>query len=170
MAGYNNSVFASGAYSATWSGAALGLFVGDQQSPTIEVATKTQPIDNTDALGRTTIGGIKQGADAFYTCTFMEWKAAVIAAIVAAQGALGRVGPVGADLYDDAQSLVLTAQAGSLAAAVGVGPATITASKAVIAPNTNYRLILGPVLREVAFRMQLFPYLISSNPSHYSIT
>lgn len=165
---FNSSVFCAGAYAVTWNGSALGLFVGDTQSPAIEVVPYGAPINNTDQYGRTKLGVIGQGSDAFFAATFTEWKAAILAALMGAQPAEGRVGYVGNDYYDLAAVLVLTVQTGTLAATAG--PATVTASKAIVAENNPYRIIYGPVLRETPFRMDLLPYLSSSNPVHYTKT
>ncbi len=36
--------------------------------------------------------------------------------------------------------------------------ATLTASKAILAPGYNTQIIFGPTLRKVPIRLQLFPY------------
>lgn len=164
---FNSSVFAAGPYAVTFNSSSLGLFVGDLQAPTVEVQTKTQPIDNSDKYGRTTLGALHQGADAFFQGTFMEWNTAQKAALWPF-GVLGVVGTHGGDLYDLAQALVLTAQAGTPAATSG--PATLTASKACLAPNFNTRFLFSSVLREVPIRLQLFPYLNVSTPVHFTTT
>lgn len=164
MGSFNSSLFVAGPYSATYGGASLGIFAGDQQSPTIELVPKAQPIDNTDAWGRTTLGAIHQGADAFFQAIMLEWSATTKAALWPF-AALGLVGAIGYDHYGSSVALVLTAIAGGLAATLG--PTSITASNAYLAPNFSPRLLLGPVLREQPLRLQLYPF-ISTNAKHFT--
>jgi xanthosine utilization system XapX-like protein len=176
---FNGSVFVAGAYAAVWDSLALGIMVGEQSTPIIEEQQFDQPITNSDQFGRTTLGGIRQGGDAFYQATFMEWKSGPIAALYAALAgrapasgalAIGNIGKVivGIDIYDLAAPLVLTPQSGTLAASAG--PTLVTASKAVPAPNNSFRVLLGNVLREIPFRMQLMPYLVSTVTVHHADT
>lgn len=145
----------AGQYTVTYGGVALGIFEGDAQVPAIEWVHKTEPIANTDAYGKTTIDHIGQGLDAFFSGTCLEYKAGPISAMWPLSTTLGRLGVIGRLYYDIAAALVLTAIAGTPAV---TSPATLTASRSILAPGFNVKLLYGPTLRKVPLRLQLLPY------------
>lgn len=146
--------FAAGPYSVTFNSVAMGLMVGDQQSPTLEIVDRTQLITNTHRWARTVIGAVGQGAEAFANLVLMEYSATLMA-VFWPWGSLGKMSAISADRYDAAASLVLTAVAGTLAASAG--PSTRTATKAILAEDFPLRYLKGPILRETPIRMRLFP-------------
>lgn len=115
---------------------------------------KHQLVNRSDAYGDTLIDTIVRGADWSLVCEAMEYKAGPIAAVgqIASMGTLGIIGRLGSDI---AQALVLTATAGTPAATT---PATLTASKALLAPNANPRILFNSELRRVPLRFALLPY------------
>ena len=131
----------------------------DDGIPTLEPTIKAQPIANADAYGDTTIDAIHRGADWYCSMVCMEYKAAVLSALWPFSATLGRLGVIGRLYYDMSAALVLTAVAGTPAAS---SPASVTASKAIIAPGFSNRLTFGPTLRFVALRFLLLPYIVSS--------
>lgn len=161
-----NAVFMAGAYTITWNSLALGIMRGDEQSPVLEYTALGRAIDNTDRYGRTRIDGIYQGGNwrATYTCE--EYKAGPIAAAFPF-GAIGVLGVIGRLWSDIAQSLVLTSTAGTPAVAT---PATLTASKVLLAENFPVRLLFGPILREVPMQQMLLPYTQASTDIWFSQT
>lgn len=147
----------AGQYTCTYSGTAMGIMEGDSGVPTIENTNHGEPVNNTDAYGKSTIDGIYQGGDYFAQFMCMEYKAGSIAAFWPF-GALGVMGVIARLYYDMAAALVLTAVAGTPAA---TSPATLTATKSILAMGFNGRLLFGPTLRKVPIRLQLLPFTSS---------
>lgn len=163
------AVFAAGRYTITWNSLDLGIMEGDANSPVIDFTGFGEPINNSDAYGRSTIGAIYQGADWFAQWTFLEYKAAVKSALWPFHATFGNMGTIGREYTDTlAQALVFTVVAGTAAATAG--PSTITASKACLAPNFNPRILYGPKLRTIPCRMQLFPFVSASNNVYFTET
>ena len=106
-----------------------------------------------------TIDAIHRGADWYMSMICMEYKSGVTAALWPFNSTLSREGVIGRLYYDMSLALVLTAVAGTPAA---TSPATLTASKAIIAPGFNARLTFGPTLRTVPLRFLLLPYIVST--------
>mgnify|MGYP000857433249 FL=1 len=151
----------------TWNSVALGIMQGDAGLPTIEQSNKAEPIANTDSYAKSTIDAIYQGADWFASMTCMEYKAGSIAAWWP-YSTLGRMGTIGRLLYDISLPLVLTAVAGTPAAS---SPATLTATRSILAPGFGTRLVFGPTVRTVPLRFQLLPYYVAgSTPGWFTTT
>lgn len=148
------ATFIDGAYTLTWNSVAIGICLGDEQSPLLEYTPLQKPIDNTDRYGRSLIETIYTGGNWVAQYTALEYKAGPIGAAFpfGSLGVMGIIGRLGSDI---AQALVFTSTAGTPAAST---PATITAAKAIIAPNWNVRLLYGPTLRMVPIRQILLPY------------
>lgn len=156
-----------GQYTLTWNSTALGMMQGDAGLPTIEQSGKSEPIGNSDSYGKSTIDGIYQGADWFASMTCMEYKAATIAAWWP-YSTLGRMGTIGRLLYDMSLPLVMTSIAGTPAA---TSPATLTATRTILAPGFGTRLLFGPTLRTVPLRFQLLPYYVTGSvPGWFTTT
>ncbi len=160
MASFNTHAFAAGPYNAVYGGVTpgLGVMVGAQQAPSLEITPHGQAITNTHVYGRTTIGVIGQGAEAFFNGILMEYTANSLAALWPFGGTNitnGTIPPLGVDWYGVSATLILTAQAATLAATNG--PVTVTCAKAYIAPEFMVKYMFGPELREMPVRMQLFP-------------
>ena len=75
--------------------------------------------------------------------------------------------PIGRLLSDIAKSLVWTAAANTPAAAA---PATVTASKSVLAPNNNGRLLFNSKLRQVPVRLLALPSVSSGTVTWFTTT
>lgn len=151
-----SAVFIAGAYTITWNSLAIGICLGDEQSPLLEYTNLQKPIDNTDRYGRSIVETIYTGGNWFAQYTALEYKAGPLAVAfpfgASAAGVMGTIARLGSDI---AQSLVFTSTAGTPAAST---PTTITAAKALLAPNWNVRLLYGPTLRMVPIRQVLLPY------------
>lgn len=158
MASINGATFIAGQYTVTYNGVAMGIMEGDDGVPTIEQTSHGEEIRNTDAYGKSLIDVIYQGADWFAQYMCMEYKAGPISAFWPF-GAVGVMGVIGRIEQDLAAALVLTAIAGTPAAA---SPATLTAAKAILAPGFNTKLLYGPTLRKVPIRQVLLPYVSGS--------
>lgn len=157
-----------GEYTATYGGVALGIFEGDAGLPTLSQQTKAEPIANTSKYAKTTIDAIWQGADWFMQFTCLEYKAGPRVAFWPFHATLSALGAIGRLYYGMASPLVLTAVAGTPAAAT---PATLTASKTILAPGYNTQLVYGPTLRKVPLRLQLLPYVLNGTTvGHFTQT
>lgn len=161
---FAGAVFAAGPYSISHNGVALGLLRGDQSMPLIEPVRRVQLITGTHQFAATTIGAVGLGGDAFAQFVLMESRIAALLALWP-YSALGKVPTISVDDYDLAHALVFTALAGTLAAAAG--PASITASKAILREDSPLRRTFGPMLRETPVSMRLFPDNASSM-SHFT--
>lgn len=144
-----------GEYTATYNSVALGIFEGDAGLPTLQQQSKAEPVANTSKYGKSTIDAIGQGADWFLQFVCLEYKAGPLAAFWPFNATRGRMGVIGRLYYDLSLPIVLTAIAGTPAAAT---PATLTATRAILAPGYNTQLVFGPTLRKVPIRLQLLPY------------
>ena len=155
--------FAPGHYAATWNGNDVGLTNGPKilrrRYSAIEV--------DTDKYGAG-VDGIYKTGPVFLALTVKEWTAAVRGILWPFGADFGIVGANGRLLSDLAQALVLTAQTGTPAATKG--PATITFSKAIIAPESDWEIPLGNVERDVPILFRCFPYLDGSDLRHFTTT
>lgn len=143
----------AGQYTCTWNSVALGIMEGDAGLPTLSHQTKAEQLANSDRYGKSTLDSIYQGADWFAQFTCMEYRAGSIAAWWPF-GTLGLMGVISRLYFALAQPLVLTAIAGTPAAA---SPATLTASKSILAQGFNTQVLFGPTLRKLPIRLQLYP-------------
>jgi hypothetical protein len=148
-----------GQYTVTLAATTLGIMKADDGVPTLEPNIKAQPIAGTDAYGDTTIDAVWRGADWYCSMICMEYRAGVLTALWPFSATMGRLGVIGRLFYDMSSALVLTAVAGTPAA---TSPASLTASKAIIAPGFSNRLTFGPLVRTVPLRFLLLPYIVSS--------
>lgn len=144
-----------GPYTATWNSVALGVQEGDAGLPTLEFASSVEPVANTSAYGKTTIDEVYQGVNPTIGMTLIEYKTGPIGAFWPYHATLWRIGTIGVLLYTLSQALVLTAVAGTSAAA---SPATWTANKAILLPGFAVRLAYGPTLRKVPLRFRVYPF------------
>ncbi|HYH65748.1 MAG TPA: hypothetical protein VD866_13710 [Urbifossiella sp.] len=153
--------FISGRYTGSYNSGDVGI---TRQGYDLEVVPKQEMIDESDAYGLTTLDWIIRGADAFLQWISREYKAGSLAAFWPYGLTLGTLitaaVPVGEQARNLAKAMVLNAVANTPAAAA---PASLTASKVLLAPNYNARLLFDSRLREVPVRVQLLPY--ESSPS-----
>ncbi len=161
--------FVAGRYSATWNANSLGLA---RQGYDLDFQFKQEIIEETDAYGLTIIDMIMRGADTFVSATLREWIAGSKALLWAVGGGtMGKIFtsavPCAASAYDLSQSLVFTATAGTPAA---TSPATLTASKAFMAPSFNPKILFDSRIRDLPVRMICFPYASSSDMIAFSTT
>ncbi len=150
-----SAVFIAGAYTLTWNSLSIGICLGDEQSPLIEYTNFQKPVDNSDRYGRSLIETIYTGGNWVAQYTALEYKAATISTSSPFGPGLGIMGIIARLGSDMAQSLIFTSTVGTPAA---TAPATLTAAKAILAPNWNLRLVFGPTLRMVPIRQILLPY------------
>lgn len=147
-------LFVAGPYTATFLGASMGLFQGDDGVPAITGTDAGQPIDSTNIYGKAVVDEVELGTNFIFEAICLEYSRAK-STYLDRLATWGRQPVVGRLKYSVAGALVLTAVAGTSAS---TSPATITASKAAPMRDTPKKLFYGPQLRVVPVRMVLFPY------------
>ncbi len=164
----------AGAYRSTYNGVAItgntpggGLGFNDDNGYEIEQQTHGELIDRTDLYGQSLLDWIHQGGNVFCTFTCMTWQTAptLIKNVFYPWGSFGvlssSAAPIGRLASNVAQALTLTAVAGT-PAAVALGPATLTAPKAILPPGSNNRLMFSSRVRKVPCRLAFLPIDISA--------
>jgi len=165
--------FIAGPYSASYTPAlggtgALQLGIVEDGFE-LEEIRYAEPIKG-DNLGEAVQDYVDRGKDCFINCVVEEvdlpaiYRAMNPNVNVSSIGLQGSIGQVGTLYSNSAGTLVLTAVAGTTAAAY---PATLTANKAIIAPSFAMRRALASRLRKIPLRFQLLPYVISTTTYHY---
>lgn len=125
-----------------------------------------------DNMGDTIQDGVYRGGDMFMSFTMLEYNAAAGAAATPPawwpyHNTWGRIGTIGVLQTSLALAVVLTAVAGTSAATL---PATLTASKCVIAKGFPTRMLFAPRNRRIPIRFQMLPYDSSGNNIFFSKT
>lgn len=165
--------FIAGAFSATYNAALGGA--GAQSLGTVEDGFDLEEINYAervigDNLGESTQEHVNRGKDVFLSAVFIEADlSAVMRAIhpyvnvsaIGLQGAVNQPGLLGTNF---AGILTLTAFAGTTAAAAMT---SLTARKAVLAPNQSIRRLHASRLRKIPIRFQLLPYVVSNVTYYY---
>lgn len=143
--------FIAGRYSGTYNSVDVGI---QESGFELQLEPKQEAISQSDAYGKTVLDHIYQGADWFLQFTGLAYKAGAITPFWpwAALGVMGVISRLGSDV---ASSMVLTSTAGTPAAAA---PASLTAAKSILAPNSPARLLFSSALRTVPVRLQMLPY------------
>ena len=157
---------AAGRYSATYNSVDVGI---TQTGYEISLESKWQEITPTDAFGDTIIDGVFRGGNCYCQFEGMAYKAGAITPFWP-WGALGilatTAAPIGRLASDVALAFVMTDTDATPAATI---PATLTASKAILAPNNPAKLLFDSRLRTVPIRLQFLPYL-STDHKFFSTT
>jgi hypothetical protein len=159
-------VLVVGSYAVTWNAVSLGIMHGEEGVPTIIQVPKSRPINNTDKYGDSKIDSIHRGVEYWAEMVCQEYLKG-LTALCPWAAAFGEHGLPGVLKYSFAAALVFTAVAGTSAA---TSPATLTASKAVLADDHQTRLPFGPVLRTVGLRFDLMPYIASLKNVSFTTT
>jgi len=144
-----------GGYTITFDSLALGIFQGEEGYPAVRQRPKSKPIANTDRYAKTKIDSITHGVDYVFKGILEEYTKALAAGVLWPFATFGKQGQVGLLKFLSAKVLILTAIAGTTAAA---SPATLTANKAVYADDHEPELIYAPDLRVVPIMLDLLPY------------
>lgn len=148
------STVIAGAYTATYNANSVAPTT---QGYELEVNFKGEMIGETDLYGETLLDYVYRGADARVMFEAQLYNANVLAAFYP-WGTFGQIAtaaaPIGRLAINVASALVLTAVANTPAAA---SPATLTASKSIIAPNNNGRLLFNSKHRKVPVSLLLLP-------------
>ncbi len=97
---------------------------------------------------------MNQGADMDVGADLIEYNAAAVATLMWPLGAIWNMGVIGILDSGKWQSLILTAVAGTPAAAT---PATLTMARSILKENFPVKLLFAPKLRTVPIRMRVYP-------------
>lgn len=159
--------FIAGRYAGTYNALDVGL---TQDGYKFTFTRHSEPINQSDAYGRSTIELIDQGGDCFCAFICLEYKAGpkkLLNTFTTNFGTLSTptepISRLGSDL---GKAMVLTAQAGT-PAAVSSAPLTATAASCMLANGFSSEIPFGPVLRRIPIRLQVFPTLVSSSAIWY---
>ena len=165
--------FRPGEYSMTYAGANVGLTTSGGEHLRYRVAKKK--INDTATYAQTLIDGIYRGFDHVQLMvTFKEWNTPVKQAIWpyssagapgGFDGTLGIIGRLDSDL---AQTIVLSAVAGTPAATNG--PITLTAAKAILSDANDIDILFGPDETDVPVIFDLMLYDDSGVKRFFKLT
>ena len=125
----------------------------------LEQNSSAEMIEESDAYGASLLDWVYRGGNVSLQFTGMAYKAGAITPFWP-WGAMGvmmtAAAPIGRLASAVAQAMVLTATAATPAAAA---PATLTASKSILSPNSPAKLLFNSKLRKVPIRLSLLPSL-----------
>lgn len=138
-----------------------GTYIGQTDGINIDYTLNGEPIVG-DNLGDSWQDGIYQGGECFVNLELLKFNSAkALTSIWPMSGELGQAGTVGVLLTSLAGVLTLEAAPSTPAHDSGTtsgSPRIITANKAILAPGFPVEFPLGPTLRRVPLRFQLFPF------------
>lgn len=158
------ATFIDGAYTGTFNSVDLGI---TEDGYDLQSEPKSEVINKSDVYGDAMLDSIHRGVDWFVQTEFMEYKAGPLSVWAFWQSAIGVQGVVGKLASQLAFPLVLTATAGTPAAAT---PATLTGLLACLAPGSNPHAQFTSRLRTIPVRMQLLPSVVSAVLRNFSTT
>lgn len=182
--------FVAGRYSGTHlmpGPSATALDVGiTEQGYELSLTPEFEDIGETDAYGQSVIDGVWRGGNCTLSFVSKAFKNGSVFAFWPFGGntdtpVLGRMFDTGAGTYvpigtlasDIAGTFLLTATAGTTAANGYVGApaiATLTASKALLARNTNGRLLFNSKNRDVPITLRLYPFASGNTIRWFTVT
>lgn len=150
----------SGPYTALWNAFSLGTQNDDGY--VLAGSFQGQEVNATDAYGMTLVEAIWRGLNWRLRFRGLEFNKAGILAAIQAFGSTGApsttftptLANVGDRFSKYAQALVLTAVLGNPPTFVQ----TLTASNAIVAPQSNVEYLMTSKVREAPFEMVLLPY------------
>lgn len=141
----------AGRYSTTYNAVDVGITENGYE---LQQDAKAELVNQTDAFGESIIDFVYRGGDVFLQFESKAYKAGSTTPFWPF-GALGVMGVIGRLASDLAVATVLSATAGTPAAAA---PATLTGTKSLLAPNNPARLLFNSKVRNVPVRLILLAY------------
>ncbi len=124
----------------------------------LQWSAKAQVIEKSDVYGEMMLDGVYRGSNWFFQTEFLEYKSGPVAAAFP-YGGFGVQGVIGRLMSDIAAAMVLTSTAGTPAVAT---PASLTATKAILAPGSDPSAQFNSRLRTMPVRLVLLPVDIGS--------
>ena len=159
--------FVAGRYSGTYNTVDVGI---TEEGYTLTQDSAAHMINNTDAYGDSIIDWVYRGGNVSLQFESKAYKAGSTTPFWP-WGALGvmrtNAAPIGRLASDVASAMVLTDVDATPAATF---PATLTASKSILAPNNPAGLLFNSKVRNVPVRLQLLPYASSTDHIWFSTT
>jgi hypothetical protein len=159
--------FIAGRYSQTYNAVDTGI---TEEGYTLSQDSAAHLINNTDAYGDSIIDWVYRGGNVTLQFESKAYKAGSMTPFWP-WGAMGvmstAAAPIGRLASDVASAMVLTSTAATPAV---TSPATLTASKSILAPNSPANLLFNSKVRNVPIRLQLLPYLSSSTYIWFATT
>lgn len=152
-----------GRYSGTFNSVDTGI---TQNGYELTQDSKAEEVTPTDAYGDSIIDLCYRGGNVYIQFEGKEYKAGAITPFWP-WGTLGLMGIIGRLASDVAAAMVLTSTAGTPAASA---PATITASKSILAPNNSSRLLYDSKVRNVPIRLLVLPFSNSGTITWFTQT
>lgn len=147
----------AGRYAGTYGNSNIGVLNDDGYE--LSYSPKGQEVNDTDAYGMTLVEVIYRGGDWRIRWKTKEWTSGMLGAFQIF-GQLSSFAPalgiIGRKFTDMASALVLTVTNGT--PAVG-NPNTLTASQAILSPNSNISTQFTSKVREVPIEQVLLPYV-----------
>ena len=162
--------FVVGSYAATYNGTSTGI---TREGYRITHDRKAETIESSDLYGKMMLDAIEQGANVtceFNAMAFIKGLPVLNNFTGSLYQAWAAASPMGRLFSDMAKAWVMTVTANTPAAGAGLGPATLTASKAILAPNYSATHLYDNRLRELPLRLQFLPYTSSSTLIFWSTT
>ncbi len=144
-------LFIAGAFTGAYNSNACGI---TEEGYDLQWEPKQDAIEKSDVYGDMHIDSIYRGTNWFFQTEFMEVKQATNAASYPWGSAFGVAGIIGRLASDVAAALALTATAGTPAVAT---PATMTATKTILAPGSNPHNQWNSRLRTTPVRLVMLP-------------
>lgn len=165
----------AGAYTGTYNSVDVGFTLDGFR---YGVDWKAEMINQSDLFGDTLIDMVYRGGDAQMTFTSRTFKAGALTPFWPWGQAVSAIGqifsdalPIGRMARDVAAALVLTGKAATPAVDSTPSLDSLTASKAILAPNTRGELLFDSKARNVPMVLQLLPYeSATSNTAIHCLT
>ena len=155
--------FIAGTYTATLNGNTLGVTEGGFEIENINFGERIIG----DNLGQSMQDYVYQGGDVFISMVLEEYNAAGAAAAFWPWAVWGTIGQVGRLATAVGTALVLTDVAGTAAAGL---PASISVTKAILAPGFSVRQLLATRLRKIPLRLQALPQGSAGSETWFALT
>lgn len=141
----------AGPYTVTHNAVSLGTLI--EEGFNIEFTAEKELV-TADNLGASVQDGVHRGGQCFISFTMMEYDQAQVKLALWPYGAVGNFGQVGRLDSNIISQIVLTAVAGTPAAAE---PATLTIPRAILAENFNVNLLFATRARKIPIRLRCLP-------------
>ncbi len=148
---WRSTPFIAGQYTTTYNSVSVGI---TQEGFELQIESTNQNVTPSDAYGDSIIDMVYRGGNVHLQFEGLAYKAGAITPFWP-WGAIGTMGVIGRLASDVASSTVMTALTGTPAVA---SPATVTASKSILASNNPARLLFNSKLRTVPIRLILLAY------------
>lgn len=161
----------AGAYTGTYNSVDVGFTLDGFR---YGVDAKAEMLNQSDVFGETLFDFVYRGADAQMSFTSRTFKAGALTPFWPWGSALGQIFsaslPIGRLARDVASAFVLTVVANTPADASTPTLDTLTATKAILAPNTRSDLMFDSRARNVPITLQLLPYESATSDTAVHLT